>query len=99
MSGARPRRVPQRTCIACRAEEGKRGLIRVVRTPDSRVVVDPTGKANGRGAYIHPIRSCWEKALKGGTIRNALKITPAMDDIEALRAFGMALPAEESDLL
>ena len=99
MPGARPRHVPQRTCIACRQEQGKRELIRIVRTPDSRVIADPTGKANGRGAYLHPVRSCWEKALKGATIRNALKITPAIDDIEALRAFGMALPARESDLL
>ena len=99
MPGARPRPIPQRTCIGCRLEQGKRGLVRIVRTPEGRLAVDPTGKANGRGAYIHPLRPCWEKALKGGTIRNALKITPAMDDIEALRAFGMALPAEESEAL
>jgi hypothetical protein len=37
------------------------------------------------------------KALKGATIKNALKISPAPDDLEALRAFGMALPAEESE--
>ncbi len=96
---ARPRPMPQRTCIGCRSEQGKRQLIRIVRTAESRVVVDLTGKANGRGTYIHPVRACWEKALKGGTIRNALKIIPAMDDIEALRAFGMALPAEESEAL
>lgn len=99
MPGARPRPIPQRTCIGCRLEQGKRGLVRIVRTPEGRVMVDPTGKANGRGAYIHPVRACWEKALKGGTIRNALKFTPATDDIEALRAFGMALPVEESDTL
>lgn len=46
---------------------------------------------------MHPIRECWEKALRGGTIKNALKITPAVDDIEALRAFGLALPAKEGD--
>lgn len=95
--GVRPRHVPQRTCIACRQEAGKRALIRIVRTPEQRVVVDSTGRANGRGAYLHPIRACWEKALKGATIKNALKITPAPDDVEALRAFGTALPAEESE--
>lgn len=91
------RHVPQRTCIACRKEEGKRALVRIIRTPEQRVVVDPTGKANGRGAYLHPVRACWVKALKGATIRNALKVSPALDDVEALRAFGMGLPAEESD--
>ncbi len=95
--GPRPRPIPQRTCIGCRTEQGKRALIRVVRTPDGRVAMDPTGKANGRGAYLHPLRPCWVKALKGATIRNALKISPAQDDIEALRAFAMTLPAEESE--
>jgi len=99
VAGARPRPIPQRTCIGCRMEQGKRQLIRIVRTPEGRVVVDPTGKANGRGAYLHPVRTCWEKALKGGTIRNALKISPAVDDMEALRAFAMALPVEESEAL
>jgi uncharacterized protein len=96
---ARARHIPQRTCIACREESGKRALIRIVRTPEGRVEVDSTGRANGRGAYLHPLRQCWEKALKGGTIKNALKITPAPDDVEALRAFGKALPAEESETL
>lgn len=80
-------------------EQGKRELIRIVRTSEGHVVVDPTGKANGRGAYLHPLRACWEKALKGGTIKNALKISPAVDDMEALRAFAMALPVEESEAL
>jgi predicted RNA-binding protein YlxR (DUF448 family) len=93
----RPRRIPQRTCIGCRAEQGKRSLIRIVRTPDGHIAVDSTGKANGRGAYLHPLRGCWVKALKGATIKNALKISPAPDDLEALRAFGLTLPAEESE--
>lgn len=95
----RARHVPQRTCIACRQETGKRALIRIVRTPEGAVEVDPGGRASGRGAYLHPLRHCWEKALKGGTIKNALKINPAPDDVEALRAFGKALPAEESETL
>jgi predicted RNA-binding protein YlxR (DUF448 family) len=95
----RPRAVPQRTCIGCREEEGKQTFVRIVRTPGQLVVIDPTGKANGRGAYLHRLRSCWEKALKGGTMNYALKITPAPEDMEALRAFAMSLPAdEESDL-
>jgi predicted RNA-binding protein YlxR (DUF448 family) len=73
--------------------------VRIVRTPDGRVLVDETGKANGRGAYLHPVRACWVKALKGATIKSALKVSPALDDIEALRAFGMKLPVEESELL
>lgn len=93
------RKAPQRTCVACRQEQGKRELIRIVRTPEQHISVDPTGKANGRGAYLHPVRSCWEKALKGATIKNALKVSPAPDELQALRAFGQALPVEESDSL
>lgn len=92
----RPRHIPQRTCLGCRQEQGKRALIRIVRTPEMRVIVDPTGRANGRGAYLHPNRRCWEKALKGSTIGHALRFTPARDDVEALRAYGMTLPAEEA---
>jgi uncharacterized protein len=91
----RPRHVPIRTCIGCREEMGKRALIRIVRTPDERVVVDLTGKANGRGAYIHSIQACWVKALKGATINRALKVTPAKEDAEALRAYAMTLTAEQ----
>jgi predicted RNA-binding protein YlxR (DUF448 family) len=98
-TGLKPRHVPQRTCIACRTEQGQRTLIRIVRTPEGRIVIDETGRANGRGAYLHPVQACWVKALKGATIKNALKVSPAPNDIEALRAFGMALPAEESDTL
>jgi predicted RNA-binding protein YlxR (DUF448 family) len=91
------RHIPQRTCIGCRQEAGKRELVRVVRTPDQQVVLDATGRARGRGAYVHASRVCWEKALKGATIKNALKISPAPEDVDALRAYGMALPAEESE--
>jgi predicted RNA-binding protein YlxR (DUF448 family) len=62
------------------------------------VAVDPTGKANGRGAYLHADRACWEKALRGATITNALKIRPVPEDVDALRAFAMALPVEEGEL-
>jgi len=96
-SSTRTRHVPQRTCIACRQEAGKRALIRIVRTPDQRIEIDETGRANGRGAYLHPVRACWVKALKGGTMKNALKIIPAPEDVERLRAFGETLPAEESE--
>ena len=96
-SGPRPRRVPQRTCIGCRQEAGKRQLLRLVRTPEGEVVVDPTGRANGRGAYVHAAQACWVKALKGATIQHALKVTPARESVEALRAFAASLPAEESE--
>jgi uncharacterized protein len=97
-TGARSRHVPQRTCIGCREEGERWGFVRIVRTPEQRVVIDPGGKANGRGAYLHRTFECWEKALKGGSISHALRISPAKEDVEALRAFGAGLAtAAESD--
>ena len=52
MPKRRPDHVPMRTCAACRQVRAKRSLTRIVRGPDGRVAVDPTGKAAGRGTYI-----------------------------------------------
>ena len=93
---AKQRRAPQRTCIACRETGDKRGFIRIVRAEGDRIKVDPTGRANGRGAYLHPLRLCWEKALKGGTMSNALKLTPSEADLAELTQFATTLPGEES---
>ena len=90
-SGSRPKHVPQRTCIACRSTESKRGLVRVVRTPEGRVELDPTGKKNGRGAYVHETAACWDEALKKERLARALKVTPPAEDIEQLTAHAASL--------
>lgn len=92
--GPRPKHVPQRTCIACRKVDAKRGLRRLVRVEDNRVVVDPTGKRAGRGAYLCAERGCWEAALKRTAIERALKIPQLQaDDRQMLIAYGASLPA------
>ena len=78
---------PQRTCIACRDVKDKRELIRVVRTPEEKVVVDPTGKANGRGAYLCRQASCWEKSLEKNILGRALKVTLSTEDSAALQHY------------
>src|SRR5262245_38248339 len=95
-SGPRPRRIPQRTCIACRSTEAKRGLVRVVRTAEGRAELDPTGKKNGRGAYVHETRDCWEEALKKDRLSRALKVTVSTGDLEQLKAHAETLPAAEA---
>lgn len=72
MAAARRKHVPQRTCVGCREVLPKRSLIRIVRTPDG-VMIDPTSKEPGRGAYIHDRRECWQQALKGSLSR-ALRV-------------------------
>ncbi len=58
----RTRRVPQRTCVGCGEVDGKRELVRLVRTPEGAIALDPTGKRNGRGAYLHRDAACLERA-------------------------------------
>ncbi len=56
--------------------------MRIVRTEEG-VRFDPTGKANGRGAYLHDKSSCWERALKG-SLAKALKTELSQMDIDHL---------------
>jgi len=94
--GLKPRHIPQRTCIVTRETGDKRGLIRIVRTPEGRVAVDPTGKKNGRGAYLTADRVIWERALKGNILGRALKVDINPEDTAALQAYAETLPAETS---
>jgi predicted RNA-binding protein YlxR (DUF448 family) len=49
-------------------------LVRIVRTPDGRVVSDPSGRLPGRGAYICADGSCWRRALERGALSRALGV-------------------------
>ena len=66
------RAAPARTCVHCRSSKDKRDLLRVVRAPDGSVAYDPTGKANGRGAYVCRDESCLTGALGKGGLGRAL---------------------------
>jgi len=85
----RVKHVPQRTCVGCRTVLGKRQLVRLVRT-EAGVLVDPTGKRSGRGAYLHDRRSCWEAGL-GGSLARALKVELSTADRERLLAYAETL--------
>jgi predicted RNA-binding protein YlxR (DUF448 family) len=70
----------------------KRALIRLVRQGVG-VQVDPTGKLAGRGAYMHNVRNCWEKGLKG-PLAYALKMDLTTADLDRLRQFMQTLPED-----
>jgi uncharacterized protein len=74
----------------------KRGLIRIVRTPQG-VLVDQTGKAAGRGAYLHNRKECWEAGLKG-SLAHALKIVLTDQDRERLLTFMATLPEDGTEI-
>jgi predicted RNA-binding protein YlxR (DUF448 family) len=63
---------PVRTCVACRQEAGKDALIRLVRGPDGLAAIDPTGRAHGRGAYLHRTHECIEIARKRRQLERSL---------------------------
>lgn len=88
----RVKHIPYRTCIGCRLSNSKRTLVRLVRTADG-VVVDPTGKLAGRGAYVHNTRSCWELALKGPVSR-ALRAELTEEDRQRLLEYLKTIPAD-----
>lgn len=88
----RRRHVPQRTCVACRAGRAKRELVRVVRTPEGVVMVDKTGKHNGRGAYLCPQRHCWETALAQRQLERALKVALTAETEAQLLGYAAELP-------
>ena len=86
MAKKQPRRkhVPQRTCVICRKKYDKRQLTRLVRTPEG-VVIDPSGKLNGRGAYV-----CDQQ------LRGVYKVFLAVVESQALdRALRAALSEED----
>jgi predicted RNA-binding protein YlxR (DUF448 family) len=66
----------------------KRQLVRLVRKPEGVVEIDPTGKAAGRGAYLHDRAACWEQALRSKALDHALKLDLTEADRARLRAHG-----------
>ncbi len=76
--------IPQRTCLACRQVKAKRELIRLVHTPDGNIEIDTGGKKAGRGAYLCPVRECWEIGLKGNRLEHALQTHLGQENREQL---------------
>lgn len=67
-----PRKIPMRKCVVTQERFAKKDLIRVVRTPENEVIVDPTGKKNGHGAYVSKSMETLEKAKKSKALARAL---------------------------
>lgn len=80
------KKIPLRKCIATQEQLPKKELLRIVRTPDGTVVIDATGKMNGRGAYLKKNREAVEIALKRKALERALEVTLDASFIAKLRA-------------
>ncbi|HSH04230.1 MAG TPA: YlxR family protein [Anaerolineae bacterium] len=73
-------------CVVCRTKTDKRDLIRIVRTQDKQLLVDPTGKQNGRGAYVCHQSKCWHIVCQGHLIEKVLAMTLTEADKQHLIA-------------
>ena len=68
------KKIPMRTCVITKEKCEKRDLLRIVRTPDGSVIIDPTGKANGRGAYLKKDIEVIKKAEKSKKLERVLEV-------------------------
>jgi uncharacterized protein len=89
---ARPRKIPERTCVACRKPQPKRSLIRLVRVGDGMAEIDATGKKSGRGAYLCRFGECWQTGLTRRALDHALKTQLTPENRQALATFAAQLP-------
>lgn len=67
------RKIPMRKCVVTQERLPKKELIRIVRTPDGNIMIDETGKANGRGAYLKRSIDTVMLAKKNGALKKALE--------------------------
>ena len=68
------KKIPMRSCVVTREKLPKQELVRVVRTPEGNVIIDTTGKSNGRGAYLKKDKEVIEKARKSKVLERTLEV-------------------------
>ena len=67
------KRIPLRKCVGCNEMKTKQEFIRVLKTPEEEIVLDTTGRKNGRGAYICMNPECLKLAQKNKGLERSLK--------------------------
>lgn len=78
------KKIPLRKCIGCNEMKPKKELIRVLKTPDEEIVLDKTGKKNGRGAYLCNSIECLKQAAKTKGLERSLQIKIPEEIYESL---------------
>ena len=67
------KKIPQRKCVVCGKLKDKKDLLRVVKNKEEGILIDESGKKNGRGAYICPCRECLLQAIKNKGLERSFK--------------------------
>jgi predicted RNA-binding protein YlxR (DUF448 family) len=68
------KKIPLRQCIGCNELKAKKEMLRILKTTEDEVVLDTTGKLNGRGAYLCKNVECLKKAVKNKGIERSFKM-------------------------
>ena len=80
------KKIPQRKCIVCQDRDSKKELMRIVKNKEGEIFLDPSGSANGRGAYICKDSECLKKAIKTKALNRAFKVEVSDEVYEKLLA-------------
>ena len=67
------KKIPMRQCVGCGEMKAKKELVRILKTKENEIIIDKTGKKNGRGAYICSSRECLEKSIKNHGLERSFK--------------------------
>ena len=78
------KKVPLRQCIGCQEMKSKKEMIRVIKTAEDEIMLDATGRKNGRGAYMCPSMECLKKAVKGKGLERSFKMAIPKEVYETL---------------
>ena len=82
---AQNRHIPLRKCTGCQEMKSKKEMLRILRTAEGDILLDISGKKNGRGAYVCRSRECFEKAVKNKGLERSLKIKIPEETYESLK--------------
>ncbi len=91
----RKRKIPMRKCVASQEMFPKKELIRIVRTPEDEIIIDPTGKKSGRGAYLCAKEEYIELAQKKKALERALKTNVDQSIYDELREYVKRVASDE----
>ncbi len=78
------KKIPLRKCIGCNEMKEKKSLIRIIKTPEDDIILDNTGKQNGRGAYICKNSDCLKQAIKTKGLDRSFKMNISKDIYDRL---------------
>ena len=78
------KKIPLRQCIGCGEMKSKKEMIRVIKTAEGEILLDATGRKNGRGAYLCPSMECFKKAVKGRGLERSFKMAIPREVYETL---------------